>query len=144
MINFDYDNCESLINMKPRYFKYVYIILIIFGGVIIWINNIYINDIYYGKAYIECDNICNLTMTLSIDDANDLNNINYLIINDILIDNFNYDLSEIKYDIDNQINYQILSIKTNNINLMNRTIQDIKIFYNEDILFNKIISLFLN
>ena len=111
-------------------------------GVLIWSNNILGYDVYMGKGYVECVDNCKVSLSLSLENASILTNIEYINIQDNSYYEFDYELSDIEIDLENNLNYQILTFNGLDDRLNNRTIQDIKIFYNKEKLFKKIISMF--
>lgn len=139
MISYYINNCDYLLNIKPKSFKFILFTTLIFFFFLIIAFQIEIDDTYISKAYIQCDNDCKLIMSLSISDIKLLKEYNKVMIENNKLEINKIDISEIKVDLKNKTNYQILTIFVdNNNNLSNKTIQDIKIFYNKERIIKKI------
>ena len=143
MINYFNNNCDNLLRLKPKYFGLIKIFFLFLIFILLMTFYLDIDDIYYSKAYVECENECVLTLTLPINDVKKIKDINYISIEDKINTINSYDISDIQVDFDKGINYQIMTIITNN-NLTNKTIQDIKIYYNKEKIIKKLFKHFLN
>ena len=139
-------NCytkEFLLSFKPKYYHLISSFMVVLIILIIISSFININDIYTSKAYVECDNECILTMSVEPTIFGKLNNISYLYLNKIRIDKYELTYNDIETDINTNTSYQLVTIKIDKIDINNKTLQDIKIYYNEEKLIKKIINVFL-
>ena len=134
------DNYYSLLNIKPKYLKLSYILIILLFSIISLTYYIDIYDIYNTKGYIECNEYCNITFISEIDELAKINDIKYLIIDNNIIDSFNSNYNDVESN--QNINYQKVSINTTNNSLSNKTIKELKIYYHKEKIINKIISMF--
>lgn len=138
--NYYQNNYESLIKLKPKHFPFILLFSIFIGGVLIWSNNINTYDILNTKGFVECDNFCTITSTISLENTQKLNDINYISFMNKIYDNLNYSFSDILYDDESKVNYQILTITIND-NLNTKALHDLKIYYNQDRLLKKIVTM---
>lgn len=143
MREFNYYTKEFLLSLKPKYFHFISFFSAVFILIITSTFFIKTNDIYISKTYVECDNYCILTMSVEPVSFGKLNDINYLYLNKTKIEKFEITYDDIENDINTNTSYQIVRIKIDKIDINNKTLQDIKIYYNEQELIKKIVNIFL-
>ena len=139
-------NCytkEFLLSIKPKYYHLISFFLAVIIITIISTSFINTNDIYTSKTYVECNDNCILTMSVEPSIFGKINNISYLYLDKIKIDKYELSYDDIETDINTNTSYQLVRIKVDKIDINNKTLQDIKIYYNEEKLIKKIINIFL-
>ena len=135
------NNYESFLKTNPKHFHLLLILSIFLITIIIYSNNIYINDVYTSIGYVNCDSNCLLKISIPIDKM--INNIDYISIDNNKYNDYSLYYEDIKYDENKMIYYQNMLITTDS-NMINNTLHEIKIFYNNETLFKKILSIIIN
>ena len=139
MNNYNIHNKEFLLSLKPS-FNYIPIIILI-GFIIILISLFSFKsyDVYTTYGYLECDEKCNVTVSINIKDINNVKNANLLKINNKDIEFKNIVIGKIEVDEVNKINVQTVSFEVGQLdNDELNTIQEIKIYSNNESIFTKV------
>lgn len=141
MDRFNYYNKSYLYSIKPKYNSliYTFLILIITLSFCLYIFETY--DIYSSKGYLECNDICNISIYIDPLNVSKIDKIDFIKLNNNNLIPNNIKISEIKVEENNQSNYQIVSYQVDKLDygLLN-TFQDVKIYSNKEKIINKIIK----
>lgn len=143
MSEFIFNNKESLLNIKPHYFQYILVILILSLSILLCSFTIDTYDIYDGKGYFICDGGCSITVNDVPENIGKISRIEYLILNNQKYIPTTINIGDIEADLNNRINYQSITYDGEFDNIYNKTIQKVKIFYNKERIFKKVIKAFL-
>lgn len=144
MEKFNYHNKELLLSLKPKYHIYIYLILIVFLAISILLFCLKTYDVYNIKGVIDCNEKCNIRIIVDINNTNKLSNINFIKINNKNIYPDNILISEIQIDEINNINYQEVNYQVDQLEYgIDKTIQDIKVYSNYDLIIRKLIKFIL-
>lgn len=128
------NNYFYLLNLKPKYFKFITVSLLMFIILIYFFKTI---KIYSKSAFYAVSDSGYLYININIEDSDTVNNIEY-----IEIDNKKFScniqaISEIKIDEDTHVNYQTYKFATED-NSLNNQVKKVIIYYNYDYLYVKI------
>ncbi len=144
MVNYNINNKDYLLSIKP---SYMFIPIIIFSSLIIIIISIcYFKtyDVFVTKGYLSCDNKCNIVVSVNPIDINKINKANYIKLNDKLIDFKKIIIDDIQVDEINKINIQNVNVEVDQLdNDYLNTFQDIKVYSNYESIFSKIKKLLM-
>ena len=139
MNNFNINNKDYLLSIKPSFKAIPLIIFITF--IIMFISLFYFKtyDVYNTKGYLECNEKCNIMVSINIDDINKINKANFLKINDKVLNYNNINIGNIEVDEINKINIQSVNFEVDQLdNDLLNTFQDIKIYSNYESIIKKI------
>ena len=144
MDKYSYYNKSYLYSIKPKYNIFVYILLTFIIILSFCLYHFETYDIYYTKGYLECNDICSISIYIDPLNVSKINKLDFIKLNNLNINPNNINISEIKIDENNQSNYQIVSNQVDKLDheLLN-TFQDVKIYSNKDKVINKIIKYLL-
>ena len=92
-------------------------------------------------GYLECNNTCKIEFKTDIKDTNKYIEPKYIVIKKLKKEIKKVDTSEILTDNNTLSNYQIITYEIDKIDLREKMFYEVKIFTNEDIVFQKIIDL---
>ncbi len=98
-------------------------------------------DIRNIAGYLECDTTCKIEFKTDIKDTNKYLEPKYIVIKKLKKEIKKVDTSEILTDSNTLSNYQIITYEIDKIDLIEKMFYEVKIFTNEDIVFQKIIDL---
>lgn len=144
MTDFKYDNYQYLINLHPKHFSIIIIILIAFICIMIYSFTFDTYDTYNSVSYYNCDSNCFVKINVALKDTGLLSKASKIYINKNTKDIIKTNISEIMIDEQNKANYQIITYSIDaDETLTNNTFQDVKIYYNKERIFNKIINYFI-
>ena len=139
MVDYNIDNRDYLLSINPSY-KFIPLLSLI--SIIIIIISIFCfktYDVYYTKGYLVCDDRCNIVLSIDIDDINKVKDANFVKLNDNEIKYNNIFVGDIQIDETNKINIQNVNIEVDQLeNDYLNTFQDVKIYSNNESIFNKI------
>ena len=115
MVNYNFNNKEYLLGIKPSY-KFIPIIILI-TLVIIFISICYFKtyDVFVAKGYILCDDECKVSLGVNIDEINKIIGANMIKINDKSVNYNNIIVGDIQIDEVNKINIQNVNINLNQV-----------------------------
>jgi hypothetical protein len=143
MNSFNFDNYEYLLSLKPKHFPIIIIILVSIITILIYSFTTNTYDVYNASAYYECDKSCTLKISTLLADSGKITSASKLLINKNIQKIQDIDVSDIMNDQNNKQNYQIITYTIDKEDLKENTFQDVKIYYNEERIFNKIINYFI-
>lgn len=98
-------------------------------------------DVRNITGYLECDTTCKIEFKTDIKDTNKYLEPKYIVIKKLKKEIKKVDTSEILNDSNTLSNYQIITYEIDKIDLREKMFYEVKIFANEDIVFQKIIDL---
>ena len=137
MINYNVNNKEYLLSIKPSY-MFIPISLLI-STIIIIISICYYKtyDVYNTIGFITCEEKCNISIVVNANEIKRFNNTDYIKLNDKIINYNNIIMGDIQVDEVNKINIQYVNIEVDQLdNDLINTFQDIKVYSNyENILY---------
>ena len=138
--NIYYTN-NYLVRKKPKLsiLPLVFIILLIVLTILSLRYKAY--DIRNITGYLECDTTCKIEFKTDIKDTNKYLEPKYIVIKKLKKEIKKVDTSEILTDNNTLSNYQIITYEIDKIDLREKMFYEVKIFANEDIVFQKIIDL---
>ena len=144
MVDYNINNKEYLLSIKPSYKLIPSCIFFLLIIIIISICYFKTYDIYITKGYLNCEDNCYISLIVNIDDINKINETQIIKLNDQIIDYENIKIGDIQIDETNKINMQNVNIELNQLNdkYLN-TFQDIKIYSNYESIFRKIKKIIL-
>lgn len=133
-------NNSYLINLKPK--KYFLPILTIMLIIILVVFSI-IKESYDVKKYIgyvTCNDLCEIDISLSLDEVSKIKDAKYLKIDNKNLNIKEIEISDVLVDKNNNLNYQIISYKVENINIES-LFYEVKVYYNKEIILKKIFNI---
>lgn len=142
MNNLNFNNKESLLNMRTNHITIILIVVAMCVFIIIYSFTVESYDLYAGKGYIYCENECVLNISDIPEKIGKLINIDYILLDNKKIVPSRYEIGKIEIDKINKINYQSI-LYYGDFNNEDKTLQEIKIFYDKEKIINKIIASFL-
>ena len=133
MVDYNINNKEYLLSIKP---SYMFIPISLLLSVIILIILICIfktYDVYNVKGFISCNEKCNISIPIEVNDINKIKNIDFLKINDNEIKYNNFLVGDIQIDEINKINFYNVNFEVDQLdNELLNTFQDIKVYSNQE------------
>ena len=135
-------NNSYLINLKPK--KYFLPILTIMLIIILVVFSI-IKESYDVKKYIgyvTCNDLCEIDISLSLDEVSKIKDARYLKIDNNNLNIKEIEISDVLVDKNNNLNYQIISYKVENINIES-LFYEVKVYYNKEIILKKIFNILM-
>ena len=144
MDSYNYFNKELLMSLKPKYHWCIYFLLSSFTIISILLFCLKTYDVYNIKGFVECNDNCNIKVIVDINNTNRVKNIDFLKIDNKNIYPKSIIVSEILIDEVNNINYQEVNYQVDQLDYgINKTIQDVKIYSNNDYIIKKLINFIL-
>ena len=139
MIDYNTNNKDYLLSIKPSYMFIPISLLITFTIIIISICYFKTYDVYITKGYISCDNTCNITIGVDINDINKIKKSNIIKLNNEVISYNNILVGDIQVDEVNKINIYNVNIEVNQLdNDLINTFQDVQVYSNYESIIVKI------
>lgn len=128
----------DLLNIRYKVKGKVFLSMIIFLGLLIYIINIKISDVYNTFGYVE-ENMLNINVPLTYSDT--LNKMEFIKINDEKTDLEILNISEILVDKENLINYQVISLDGSRYK--ENQLMKVTIYYNKEKVWQKLKKIIL-
>jgi hypothetical protein len=143
MSDFSYDNYAYFISFKPKFYNIIALTILLLISLIIYSFTIKTNDVYNISSYYECNDTCKIVIESPLDKVNDLSKTKKIKINKKIIDINDFKIGDVSTNEINQSNYQLISYDIEKQDILENTYQDVKIYFNEEIIFNKIVNYFI-
>ena len=143
MNNFNYDNYAYFISVKPKFYNIITFTLLIIISLIIYSFTIKTSDVFNITAHYSCDKTCKITIQSPLNEVNKLSEASKIKISKEFIDINNFQVGDINVDELSKTNYQLITYDIEKQDILENTYQDVKIYFNEEITFNKIVNYFI-
>ena len=143
MNNFNYDNYAYFISTKPKFYNIITFTLLIIISLIIYSFTIKTSDVLNIIAQYYCEDTCKITIQAPLDKVDKLSKATKLKISKQMIDINKSQVGDVNTDQFSKTNYQLITYDIEKQDIIENTYQDVKIYFNEEILFNKIVSYFI-
>lgn len=133
------NNKYWLLNLKPRYgilFSLIFVFII--SNLVCFNRKIW--DSKEVVAYLQEDTDLVWQINVDVLDTMMLNEIKYIVVDGTKYEVIKEEISSIMTDENNKTNYQIIFLRTTGLSLNNNNFYKIKIYYNEDYIYKKIIN----
>jgi len=144
MINYNVNNRDYLLSIKPSYKCIPLIILLALVVVIVSICLIRSYDVFVVKGYITYDSKFNISIGVDLNRINDITSAKIVKLNDKVINYNNIIVGDIQIDEINKINIQNVNIEVEQLDVdVLNTFQEVKIYSNYESIFNKIKKIIL-
>lgn len=137
-----YHNRQYLLNLKPKYFSCIFILLTFLSIILICSLTMTSYDVTITNAYLQCQNECSFDFKVSLDKTEDIMSSKYLKIANEQLEINNIVASEIKVDNETKTNYQIITVTTNKIAKQDNMFYKIYLYHNKEKIIKKIKTLF--
>ena len=139
MDNFNINNKEYLLSLKPRHNFIPIITFIVILIIIVSLFFFKTYDVYNTKAYLECDTNCNIMISVDPKEINKVSKIDFIKLNNKVINHSEIIIENIQVDEINKINYQNVIYEVDQLdNDILNTFQDVKIYSKYENIFEKI------
>ena len=133
------NNKYWLLNLKPRYGIFFSLIFVFIISNLVCFNR-KIWDSKEVVAYLQEDTDLVWQINVDVLDTMMLNEIKYIVVDGTKYEVIKEEISSIMTDENNKTNYQIIFLRTTGLSLNNNNFYKIKIYYNEDYIYKKIIN----
>ena len=143
MNNFNYDNYAYFISSKPKFYNIITFTLLIIISLIIYSFTIKTSDVLNIIAQYNCEDTCKITIQAPLDKVDKLSKASNLKVSKQMIDINKSQVGDVNTDQFSKTNYQLINYDIEKQDIIENTYQDVKIYFNEEILFNKIVSYFI-